>query len=339
MSLANFTKLSQELQDQIWAEAAAIQYQQSVSPTCIADGQPESCTAPYAERQRQAFVGYDDLPDSTERQPLRLYIHASRHTDELRLGVNEFQTLVNRLPVATVCADARAQAVKLCRVRIQLMNLFRVVEDPMPDGKQILEPVFPFEQLKTVMVTTANHPEDGPEGFDSVDRLVDVISRVFGSCVEKIIWSTWWGSGSAMSDIYWPHTPQMGQLEIMDGRIIDQSGHGQPAHFMTPDHVLHIEPEVYKAEIDDSNKYYGRIYTWYDRRPIYWHCLKISELLGAASATSLLPRLQHIEVELHNSSWGKIYMVRLETTYKDGVIWVGRHNLHLGNFHRFFSSV
>ena len=68
--------------------------------------------------------------------------------------------------------------------------------------------------MATIMVTTSRfHPEDGPEGFGSVDELGDVIARVFGNGVKKIIWSAWCQSGFAMSDIYWPHIPQLGQVD------------------------------------------------------------------------------------------------------------------------------
>jgi len=157
-------------------------------------------------------VGYNHLPSSTERQYLRLYIHASSQTDELRLGKNELQILVNRLPMATACTNARAIAIKFCRARISFMNLFRVVEDQLPDGRPLLEPV--FTDMTTVMVTTARfHPEDGPEGFDSPDQVVDVIARVFGSSVNKIIWGAWCGFGFVMSELYWPHTPLTSNLE------------------------------------------------------------------------------------------------------------------------------
>ena len=156
-------------------------------------------------------MGYDNLPDSTERQHLRLYIYASGQTDELRLGENEFRTLVNHLPMATACSEARANAIKFYRAQIKFVNLFRVVEDQLSDEKPILGPV--FMDMTTVMVTTSRfRPEDGPEGFDSPDQIIDVIARVFGSGVKKIIWSAWSQSGFAMSDVYWPHTPQLGQL-------------------------------------------------------------------------------------------------------------------------------
>jgi hypothetical protein len=156
-------------------------------------------------------VGYDNLPESTERQHLRIYIHVSSQTDELRLGENEFQTLAIRLPMATACSEARANAIKFLRTQVKFLNLFRVFKDQFPDAQPILEPV--FTDMTTVMVTTSRfHPEDGPEGFDSPDQVVDIISRVFGSGVKKIIWSAWCQSGFAMSDIYWPHTLRLGQL-------------------------------------------------------------------------------------------------------------------------------
>ena len=157
-------------------------------------------------------MGYDNLPDPTEIQHLRLYVYTSNQSDKLRLGENEFQTLVNRLPIATACSEGRAHAIKFFRAQINFVNLFRVVQDELPDGIPITEPV--FTDMTTVMVTTSRfHPKDGPEGFDSPDQLVDVIARVFGSGVRKIIWSAWCQSGFAMSDIYWPHTPQLEQLD------------------------------------------------------------------------------------------------------------------------------
>jgi hypothetical protein len=114
--------------------------------------------------------------------------------------------------MATACSEARANATKFCRAQIKFVNLFRVVEDQPANGKLILEPV--FTDMTTVMVTTSrSHPEDGPEGYDSPDQLVDVVARVFGSSVNKIIWSPWCQSGFAISDIYWPHTSQLRQLD------------------------------------------------------------------------------------------------------------------------------
>jgi hypothetical protein len=108
--------------------------------------------------------------------------------------------------------------------------------------------------------------------------------------------------------------------------MIDTSGHSETTHFMSHDHVLHIQPELYKTEIPD-----GR--THYDLRKLYRNMLKVSELLVAAA--KLLPQLQHVEVEMRTWSWGKILITHLETTYKDNMIWIGKHNLNTAIFHWF----
>jgi hypothetical protein len=109
--------------------------------------------------------------------------------------------------------------------------------------------------------------------------------------------------------------------------MIDRSGHSESTHFMSHDLVLHLKPELYITEIPDGD-------TWYDVRSIYWHALKISELMNAASR--LLSQLQHVEIEVRTSVWGEILMTHLTTTYKDNIIWIGKHNLNTSFWH-FFS--
>lgn len=108
--------------------------------------------------------------------------------------------------------------------------------------------------------------------------------------------------------------------------MIDYSGHSMSTHFMSPDHVLHVQKELYRTEILEG-------YTHYDMRLMYWHTLKVSELLNAA--TKCLPQIQHIEVELRTSSYGKISMTNLETTCKDSIICIGKHNLNTAPWHPF----
>jgi hypothetical protein len=171
----------------------------------IADGQPKSGSSPCAERLRQAFVGYDNLPYVTERDPLRVYVHNSHMNDKLRLGVNEFQTLVNCLPMATVCSEARSHAADFCRTQIKLMSLWYDAADvPNDAGDEMQEHV--FVQPPTVMVTNANEKEQGYTGFNSARHLVDIVNRVFGTGVEQIILSSWFNSHNSLEDIYWPHT-------------------------------------------------------------------------------------------------------------------------------------
>ncbi|PVI04268.1 hypothetical protein DM02DRAFT_611685 [Periconia macrospinosa] len=319
MTFAYFNKLPQELRNQIWAEAIAIERQQIVD---------EPCTTSHAERQRQALLGYDSIPDSKDekrqREHLRLYIYASSKTDELRLGKNEFQTLINRFSVATACSEARAHVIEFCRRQIEFVTLFRIIEDqPSTKNSVLKNPVLEqpvFTDMTTVMVTTARfHPENGPEeGFDSPDQVVEIVARVFGNGVKKIIWSAWchpWG----MDNVYWPHTPLLGQVTPFGQfDMIDDSGHSETAHFLSPDLVLHIQKEVYEAEIPQGNEYF-------DYRLLLRHTLKLAELARAAAKP--LPQLQHIDVEVRTGSWGEIIMTRLETTYKNDVIWIGKHNM------------
>lgn len=92
------------------------------------------------------------------------------------------------------------------------MELYRILEDPVRDGLPVLEPG--TADMTTAIVTTARyHPEDGPEGYDSPDQVVDIIARVFGSSVEKIVRSAWCGGGWEMDRNYWPHTPQLGHVD------------------------------------------------------------------------------------------------------------------------------
>jgi hypothetical protein len=172
--------------------------------------------SPFGERLRQAFIGYENLPHDTEKQPLRVYVHDSPNRDRLRLGVNELQTLVNRLPMATVCSEARSHAIAFCQARVEPLNLFYIVDTPgEPEGvgAEILEPIVASQT--TVMVTNAYDRKFGPKGFDSANHLIDVVDRVFGSCVERIISSSWLRNFNSLEEIYWPHSAQILELEDM----------------------------------------------------------------------------------------------------------------------------
>jgi hypothetical protein len=204
----------------------------------IAHGLPKSCTTlwadrdrrtstafqqqTWAERRRQAFVGYENLPHDTEKQPLRVYIHDSDMRDKMRLGKNEFRTLVNCLPMATVCSEARSHAIDFCRAQVKLVNLFYVIDDAPDEASSIgddnLEHL--LVQPTTVMVTSAYSNTVGPEGFDSAEHLVDVVNRVFGSCIERIIFNTWFREFHSLEYLYWPHTVQTGKLEDMYVSVI-----------------------------------------------------------------------------------------------------------------------
>ncbi|KAF2691410.1 hypothetical protein K458DRAFT_381268 [Lentithecium fluviatile CBS 122367] len=311
MSATTFTQFPRELRDMIWSAATAVQYQQY-------------CTAPCVERRRQAFVGYDNLPHDTERQPLRVYVHDSNNRDKMRLSMNECQTLVNCLPMATVCSEARSHAANFCRAQVKVMDLFYAIDalDELSDIRdEILEHV--FVQPTTVMVTNAKRKVDGPVGFESAELLVDVVNRIFGSCVERIILNSWFDSIDTLEQIHWPHTIQTRklmriQIDDMDPIFIHDPSHDHSTMFMTPERALHVKEELlYEDE--------------YEMRQLSWHRLKFYEILDAS--TKKLPRLQSIELELHTYCWDEVLLTRIKATNKDGVLWVNWSDVHFGFNH------
>jgi hypothetical protein len=173
----------------------------------------EPCAVSSAERLRQAFVGYDNLPDHIERKPLRLYIYSSR--GKLRVGVNEFETLVNRLPMATVNAEARSHAAEFCRTQVKDIDLFYAIDTHDEPSKSIRDEILEhlFVQPTTVRVTTEWDEYDDPAIFGSAENFVDIISRIFGPCVERIVFNSWFESHHTLEEMYWPHTVQTVESE------------------------------------------------------------------------------------------------------------------------------
>ncbi|KAF2712259.1 hypothetical protein K504DRAFT_464342 [Pleomassaria siparia CBS 279.74] len=316
MAATTFTQLPRELRDMIWSLAAPIQYQY------IVDSQPISCISPRAERLRQAFVGHENLPHDTEKQPLRVYIYDSCNRDNLRLGGNEFQTLVNCLPMATVCSEARSQATTFCHAQIGLVNLFYAIDapnEPSDTGDTISEPI--FLPRTTVMITNAKNKKDGPKGFNSGEHLVDIVNRVFGSCVERIILNSWFKSSNTLEEFFWPHTAQILELGSITPPFEGDQGHDQPAVFMTPEWTAYRTNEF----LDQT--------TNYELRQVAQYLLKFREIFDAS--TEKLPRLQSIELELHTYCWDDVLLTHIKATNKNGVLWADSGDVQIEFNHRF----
>ncbi|KAJ4293486.1 hypothetical protein N0V90_008769 [Kalmusia sp. IMI 367209] len=319
MSATTFAQLSQEIQDMIWAEAAAIQVQ-------LTDNHTSS--SPLAERQRQSLVGYDNLPTYKKRDPLRVYVYASRNEGKLRIGVNEFQVLVNSLPMATVCSEARSHALKACRVKVQVMSIFYGIDKNEDNFSEPLqEPI--LAQPTTVMVTNAiqtwrpQGEDDRPPGFDSAEQVVDIVSRVFSKCVTRIDlnprYHTQWES---LEKIYWPHTEQTRSLRrrrptVLYGAEENYSFETNPPPtiaYMTPERVLHIQ-DIWNRESS------------YDVDLICWHLCKFHELLDVSKER--LPRLRSIALT-HFPDGDCLTSIR--ATEKDGALWINREDFGV-SFH------
>lgn len=82
-------------------------------------------------------------------------------------------TLVNRLPVATACSEARSQALAFCRKQVDTVNLCYTIE-PSDGGDGIVRPIL---LPTTVMITHAyikskTDTKAVKRGFHSVDTYV-----------------------------------------------------------------------------------------------------------------------------------------------------------------------
>ncbi|KAF2445321.1 hypothetical protein P171DRAFT_263857 [Karstenula rhodostoma CBS 690.94] len=314
-----FPQLPRELRDMIWQAAATVQFEQ------IADRQLKSCMSQdaYAERLRQAFIGYDSLPEGTERQPLRVYVYDSG--DKLKLGINEFQTLVNAFPIAAVCTEARFQIVNFCRAQIGLVDLFCYHADAPPNelsdfGQELSEPV--FNQPMAVVITNSYDKDEGPGAFKSAAHLVNILHRVFGNAVERIIMRGWFRSFRTMEELYWPNAAHLETLRYMHALTSDQNKE-KCAIFMTPERtaystVKHLDPKGFKTQY------------------ITWHLLKFHEIMDAS--THKLPRLQNIEAEQYTYSWDKVFPTRIKATKQDdGILWVDWSDVQI-RFHHSFAG-
>lgn len=165
-----------------------------------------------------------------------MYVRSSHASDKLRLGVNEFQTLVNTLPMANVCSEARSHAANFFRDRVKLIDMWYAVDaydkpsdageenseivdlwedadgsDGQSDAEEeILKPV--FMQQTTVLITTGDEMEERHQGrFDSAEHLVNVVSRVFGNGIEQLILRFSFADHNAFNEMYWPHTARTRQ--------------------------------------------------------------------------------------------------------------------------------
>jgi hypothetical protein len=150
-----------------------------------------------------------------ETQPLRIYIRETSNRDKMWLEVNEFNVLLNHLPMASVCSESRSHAAVLCRGQVKLMHLIYSSEElanTNNDIQEILEPI--FAQPEAVMVTSGRLfpepqcPIDKLVKFDSAEHLVGVIDRVFGTFTQRLILDPWHQSYNTLRGLYWPHEEQ-----------------------------------------------------------------------------------------------------------------------------------
>ncbi|CAI6338352.1 unnamed protein product [Periconia digitata] len=325
MPALTFAQLPRELRDMIWVAAAAAQYQH------IADGASKLSTKLGAEeRLRQAFVGYESLPQDVEKQPLRVCVNDNGK--RVHLHVNEIQTLVNRLPIATVCSESRRQAIAFCLSQVDIVDLHYAIDandysgDEMIDGLLLLNPT-------TVVVTNTYRPHDAWDAlreFDSAEQFVTTIDRFFGSSVKHVVLNLWFHASETLERVYWPHLECTRDNKQLDGSYIDDPNHDIYTILMTPDRLLKVREEIFRVGKDPK----------FTLQSIYHHLLKFYEIWDACKGKQKLLSLRTMELDLHTHSSGEILQTHVKATMKDdGVLWTNRNECEIGFDLDFFAYV
>ncbi|KAJ4287792.1 hypothetical protein N0V90_012496 [Kalmusia sp. IMI 367209] len=290
-----FASLSKELRDLVWSAAAAIQYQ-------------------------QAFVGYDNLPSETRRQPLRVLVQDSPGR-KMRLHINEFQALINYLPMASASREARSHAASFCRNQVKTLDLCYSIDAPDErhdtEMQQILEPI---AVEPTTLMVTKNRFEcpDRSVDLDSSEHLVSVINRMFGTnCIERLVLNLWGETIDDLEKIYWPHGAQT--QEDVDFVEIRDAKHDPSIVYMTPDRKIHAVRKIW-----DENRY--------EITDLAWSLFKFYEILDISKEK--LPRLQNIDVEIHTLCWDDVLLTQIKSTFENGALRVNWNDVKIGYGHK-----
>jgi hypothetical protein len=125
----------------------------------------------------------------------------------MRVGVNEFLALVNCLPMAAVCHEARSHAMNFCRSQVTIVDLrystdaqCAIADEPRPRG--LLQPT-------TVVVTKSRFNFPGTvKDFESPGHLADVVTELFGNNIERLVLNIWASTEDTLETLYWPHSAQ-----------------------------------------------------------------------------------------------------------------------------------
>jgi hypothetical protein len=203
-----FPELSFELRTMIWLRAIAAQVQD------LTDSLPRWFSGEWAERRRQAFIGHDNLPPSKTRLLLKVRIRDPYNGRKMRLEEDDFETLVNCLPISAVCREARAHAGEFCctlapHVQFeydtsQLWSLDAPEDGADPVLLRYVHCISGAETLEHVFAQPATLTVYGGRGrFKSPEHLVDMVNRFFGNRIERLILELWIDSCDPLERPYW----------------------------------------------------------------------------------------------------------------------------------------
>jgi hypothetical protein len=189
-----FLELDPELRNRIW-EFAITSYIQDV-----ADRLPPSFNRPWAERRRQAIVGYSLGKD---RLALSVRIRDPFNGLKLDFEKDEFESLVDCFPISSVCYETRINVAKFCRLLVPhvrfnydthtlLCAMPRVeydtstlwsLEPPPPSSSHWLPGFGNFKRVFTRPTTLTVNADQ----FRSAEHLVGTVLWLFGNRIQRLV--------------------------------------------------------------------------------------------------------------------------------------------------------
>ncbi|KAF4637349.1 hypothetical protein G7Y89_g708 [Cudoniella acicularis] len=259
----------------------------------------------WAERRRQALVG--GLPGK-DRLPLHVHIRDPYDGLKLRFEEDDFETLVDCLPISAVCRETRVRVTEFCQllvphVRFQylpstLWSLKPPKEGTQPvvlrnvhclPGAETLEHA--FSQPTTLTVNAGQ--------FKSAEHIVGMVSRFFGDKIQRLVLELWHNEGDPTERAYWAYPSGAALLDFKP--FLHQDSAGDPAAiYVTRDRQLHVLESFWQSESR--------------RLAIATHLLKIYEIFHVS--LERLPHLEHVEVNVQQQGMSGTETTRLATIYK-----------------------
>lgn len=312
-----FPELVPELRNRIWEFAIVSSIQD------IAVQLPRWFYSSWAERRRRAIVA----SLSGENKTTLLYVHIRDPYNglKLRFEEDEFETLVDCLPISAVCRETRMIVAEFCQSLVprmqfkydtsHLWSLERPKQGAAPivlrsvhsnPRAETLEHVF---SQPTALAVNAGH-------FKSAEHLVGMIFRFFGSRIRRLVMDLKTGSGNPIKRAYWPG---LGVAPISIEAILNHDSRVGPAIIdVTKDQEPKISASFWqnmlKSEVTLDHDFEGDpaiIYITRDRKLYvperFWqngihkkdttiHLLKLYEVFHAS--LERLPHLEYIEMNL-----------------------------------------
>ena len=226
------------------------------------------------------------------------------------------------------------------------MNVIYIVEefDEENDvGDDLQQPILAQPTVVRVYYATATNatvtnPDDhmhDPPTFNSVEHLVDMVSRMFGSCITHLVLvPPFHDEWRPMEQLFWRHTEQtrtfkrkwwfvaylgciqccLTCLPALSREKASIYG-ADTAHdafinppptlaFMTPDRALHVHHAWYTE-------------FFYNIDLLYWYLLKVHEVLDVSKDRLL--QLRNISLEHYPDG---LCLTRFKARIEDGVLWI-----------------